>query len=63
MTKKSYLITYEKVIDADSEEEVEEYISDLIFNATERLRVNDFAVEDIHETQADTPSVGRDQLK
>ena len=63
MTKKSYLITYEKVIDADSEEEVEEYISDLIFNATEWLRVNDFAVEDIHETQADTPSVSRDQLK
>ena len=63
MTKKSYLITYEKVIDADSEEEVEEYISDLILNATEWLRVNDFAVEDIHETQADTPSVSRDQLK
>ena len=63
MTKKSYQITYKKVIDADSEEEVEEYISDLIFNATEWLRVNDFAVEDIHETQADTPSVSRDQLK
>ena len=51
------------MIDADSEEEVEEYISDLILNATEWLRVNDFAVEDIHETQADTPSVSRDQLK
>ena len=63
MTKKSYQITYKKVIDADSEEEVEEYISDLILNATEWLRVNDFAVEDIHETQADTPSVSRDQLK
>jgi len=63
MTKRSYLITYKKVIDADSEEEVEEYISDLILNATEWLRVNDFAVEDIHETQADTPSVSRDQLK
>ena len=63
MTKKSYLITYEEVIDADSEEEVEEYIYNLIFFATERLSVNDFAVEDIHETQADTPSVSRDQLK
>ena len=49
MTKKSYLITYEKVIDAKSEEEVEEFISDLIFNATEWLRVNDFAVECIDE--------------
>jgi|TARA_R110002020_G_scaffold408672_1_gene618481 hypothetical protein len=49
MTKKSYLITYEKVIDADSEEEVEECISDLIFNATEWLRVNDFAVKCIDE--------------
>ena len=49
MTKKSYLITYEKVIDADSEEEVEEYISDLIFNATECVRVNDFAVECIDD--------------
>ena len=49
MTKKSYLITYEKVIDADSEEEVEEFISDLIFNATECVRVNDFVVECIDE--------------
>ena len=69
MTKKSYLITYEddyyfsKVVVAKSEKEVEKHISDLIFNATEWLRVNDFAVEDIHETQADTPSVSRDQLK
>ena len=63
MTKKSYQITYKKVIDADSEEEVEEFISDLIFNATECVRVNDFAVECIDEPQADTPSVSRDQLK
>ena len=63
MTKKSYLITYEEVIDADSEEEVEEYISDLILNATEWLRVDDFVVECIDEPKADTPSVGRDQLK
>ena len=59
MTKKSYLITYEEVIDADSEEEVEEYIQHTLLH---ELSVNDFAVEDIHEPQADTPSVGRDQL-
>ena len=49
MTKKSYQITYKKVIDAKSEEEVEEFISDLIFNATECVRVNDFVVECIDE--------------
>ena len=55
MTKKSYLITYEddyyfsKVVVAKSEEEVEEYISDLILNATEWLMVDDFVVECIDE--------------
>ena len=63
MTKKSYQITYKKVIDAKSEEEVEEFISDLIFNATEWVRVNDFVVECIDEPKADTPSVSRAQLK
>ena len=62
MTKKSYQITYKKVIDAKSEEEVEEFISDLIFNATEWVRVNDFVVECIDEPKVDTPSVSRDQL-
>ena len=49
MTKKSYQITYKKVIVAKSEKEVEEFISDLIFNATECVRVNDFSVECIDE--------------
>ena len=78
MTKKSYLITYEKVIDADSEEEVEEYIQNVLL---QELSSHDFAVDCrythvrrsctnvrgpekcIDEPKADTPSVGRDQLK
>ena len=60
MTKKSYLITYEEVIDADSEEEVEEYIQKVLL---QELSSHDFAVEWIDEPQADTPSVSRDQLK
>ena len=49
MTKKSYRIIFEEVIVAKSEKEVEEFISDLIFNATECVRVNDFVVECIDE--------------
>ena len=49
MTKKSYQITYKKVVVAKSEKEVEKFISDLIFNATECVRVNDFVVECIDE--------------
>ena len=78
MTKKSYLITYEEVIDADSEEEVEEYIQNVLL---QELSSHDFAVDCrythvrrsstnvrgpekcIDEPKADTPSVGRDQLK
>ena len=78
MTKKSYRITYEEVIDADSEEEVEEYIQNVLL---QELSSHDFAVDCrythvrrsctnvrgpekcIDEPKADTPSVGRDQLK
>ena len=49
MTKKSYHITYEKVVVAKSEKEVEKNISDLIFFATECLSANDFSVECIDE--------------
>ena len=60
MTTESYLITYEEVIDADSEEEVEEYIQTVLLL---ELSSHDFAMECIEEPKADTPSVSRDQLK
>jgi|TARA_R110002153_G_scaffold541_5_gene2622 hypothetical protein len=41
MTKKSYLITYEEVIDADSEKEVEEYIQNVLL---QELSSHDFEV-------------------
>ena len=59
MTKKSYLITYEEVIDADSEKEVEEYIQNVLLP---ELSSHDLEVVE-EKPQADTPSVGRDQLK
>ena len=60
MTKRSYQITYKKVVVAKSEKEVEEYIQKVLL---QELSSHDFAVECIDEPKADTPSVGRDQLK
>ena len=59
MTKKSYRITYEEVIVAKSEKEVEEYIQNVLLP---ELSSHDLEVVE-EEPQADTPSVGRDQLK
>ena len=60
MTMKSYRIIFFEEVDAKSEKEVEEYIQMVLL---QELSSHDFAVECIDEPKADTPSVGRDQLK
>ena len=59
MTKKSYRIIFEEVIVAKSEKEVEEYIQNVLLP---ELSSHDLEVVE-EKPQADTPSVGRDQLK
>jgi len=59
MTKKTYLIVYKERIDAKSEKEVEEYIQKVLLP---ELSSHDLEVVE-EKPQADTPSVGRDQLK
>ena len=59
MTKKTYLIVYKDRIDAKSEKEVEEYIQKVLLP---ELSSHDLEVVE-EKPQADTPSVGRDQLK
>ena len=60
MTMKSYRIIFFEEVDAKSEKEVEEYIQTVLLL---ELSPHNFAVECIDEPKADTPSVGRDQLK
>ena len=59
MTTKSYRIIFEEVIVAKSEKEVEEYIQKVLLP---ELSSHDLEVVE-EKPQADTPSVGRDQLK
>ena len=59
MTMKSYRIIFEEVFDAKSEKEVEEYIQKVLLP---ELSSHDLEVVE-EKPQADTPSVGRDQLK
>ena len=61
MTMKSYRIIFFEEVDAKSEKEVEEYIQNVLL---QELSSHDFEVVWVEEKpQADTPSVGRDQLK
>ena len=59
MTKKSYRIIFFEEVDAKSEKEVEEYIQNVLLP---ELSSHDLEVVE-EKPQADTPSVGRDQLK